>query len=62
MVRPTSARLSDGTAKQLRDLTERYGNQTTALTVAIDRLWRDTIGREPTQRAAPDRQASEQGD
>lgn len=41
MPHPTSMRLSDTTAKQLADLAEQYGNQTTALTVAIDRLWRE---------------------
>ena len=36
-------RLSNVTAGQIKDLAERYGTQTTALTVAIDKLWRDTM-------------------
>lgn len=41
MRQPTSMRLSEVTTRQLKDLAVVYGNQTTALTVAIDRLWRD---------------------
>lgn len=44
MAHPTSMRLSDVTAGQLKELAACYGNQTTALTVAIDRLWRDIMG------------------
>lgn len=43
MAQPTSMRLSDVTARQLKDLGTRYGNQTTAMTVAVDRLWRCTM-------------------
>jgi len=39
MTKTTSFRLSDPTAHQLDWLAERYGNRTTAVTVAIDRLF-----------------------
>lgn len=48
MAQPTSMRLSDVTAGQLKVLAKRYGNQTTAVTVAIDRLWRDIMGMKGT--------------
>jgi len=50
MAHPTSMRLSSVTERQLKDLAERYGNQTTALTVAIDRLWRDVMNSEVSAR------------
>ena len=43
MAQPTSMRLSSVTAGQLEDLGKRYGNRTSAMTVAVDRLWRDTM-------------------
>lgn len=43
MAQPTSMRLSSVTAGQLEDLGKRYGNRTTAMAVAVDRLWRDTM-------------------
>jgi hypothetical protein len=49
MAQPTSLRLSDVAAGQLRDLADRYGNQTTAVTVAIDRLWMHSHDRGRTQ-------------
>ena len=42
MIAPTSFRLSSATRAQVRDLAAEYnGNQTTALAVAIDRMWRE---------------------
>lgn len=49
MARKTTIRLSDVTSDQLAALTERYGNQTTAVTVAIDRQWRDTMDTQETK-------------
>ena len=40
MAKQSSFRVSDATAQQLAWLTQRYGNQTTVLTVAIDRFYR----------------------
>lgn len=48
MTKPTSLRLSDVAAGQLKELAGRYGNQTTAVTVAIDRLWGDSNSRRRT--------------
>jgi len=48
---PTSFRLSPVTRAQLRDLAAEYnGNQTTALAVAIDRMWRENMDTHTTAR------------
>jgi len=49
---PTSFRLSQITRYQLDALAERYGNQITVITVAIDRLYREEIMDTGTARTA----------
>ena len=46
MGRPIAFRLGDATTRKLEDLAELYGTKASAMRVAIDRLWRDTIGNE----------------
>lgn len=43
MPRHTSYRLSEITLAQIADLVGEYKNRTTVITVAVDRLWRDTM-------------------
>ena len=46
MSRPIAFRLGDATTRKLEELAELYGTKASAMRVAIDRLWQDTIGNE----------------
>jgi len=46
MMKQSSFRLGKRTTEQLHELADHYGTQTTAIRIAVDRLWQREIGNE----------------